>query len=863
MRRRDVQIAWREKVALNVIILAMCALLLFFIVGLGLILCPKTSALSQGEIDGRRDIGKPVVSMYGYYYRISDIVRSHVFDSMFLNEQALKDTVLGRDVSSMFFKTDLWSRNCPGLPPPTPGWDNIRRAVPKDAMTVWLFHREKDKVSRPKDYLQLVAYMRKGPIARDRAFVERALADDPVNNYIITAYDRVYDVSMYMDPTNQANFLGNNMHDIFRTLGQSTKDATQYIERVKVAEGVAKWRQYMTCMDNIFFVGIVDHRMDAKCVFANYLMLAASIVLVAVIGFKFIAALQLSPKGNPESRDKFVICCVPCFSEGADSLRATIDSIAASNFDASRMLMFIIADGNVMGAGNSLTTPQLVLDVLGVDDADVTDQSECFAFQSLGEGALQYNQAKVYSGLYAHLGRRVPFIAVIKIGGPHETHRAGNRGKRDSQLLLMRFLNRVHGRKEMFPLEVELMRHFCDIIGVSPAKYEFLLWVDADTEIFPDAINHYVSAMAGDALISGICGETVLRNEGDSWVTMIQVYEYFISHHLAKAFESLFGSVTCLPGCFCMYRIFSPTTRAPLLVSSSVLADYGENNVNTLHLKNLLSLGEDRYLTTLMLKHFPGHKSKFTPDARAKTSAPNTWGVLISQRRRWINSTVHNLVELLLLRNLCGFCLFSMRMVVFLDLFATVVAPAGVVYIAYLITTLVLDDESQVPLISLIMIAAIYGLQVVIFVLKREWQHIGWMIVYILATPLFSFCIPIYAFWRFDDFSWGETRTLVDSAGAGDTARGTGKAVAEFDPASIPLIRVLAAPRSGSRSTGVPSTAPSPDQQRAVHSDLGDGGDRNDDDDDDAPVGASLGFRAAAGVGHLQTPGSGVPHNSA
>lgn len=29
---------------------------------------------------------------------------------------------------------------------------------------------------------------------------------------------------------------------------------------------------------------------------------------------------------------------------------------------------------------------------------------------------------------------------------------------------------------------------------------------------------------------------------------MMQVYEYFISHYLAKAFESLFGSVTCLPG---------------------------------------------------------------------------------------------------------------------------------------------------------------------------------------------------------------------------------------------------------------------------------------------------------------------------
>ncbi|KAH7906590.1 chitin synthase-domain-containing protein, partial [Hygrophoropsis aurantiaca] len=34
-----------------------------------------------------------------------------------------------------------------------------------------------------------------------------------------------------------------------------------------------------------------------------------------------------------------------------------------------------------------------------------------------------------------------------------------------------------------------------------------------------------------------------------------QVYEYFISYHMAKAFESLFGSVTCLPGCFTLYRL--------------------------------------------------------------------------------------------------------------------------------------------------------------------------------------------------------------------------------------------------------------------------------------------------------------------
>lgn len=83
----------------------------------------------------------------------------------------------------------------------------------------------------------------------------------------------------------------------------------------------------------------------------------------------------------------------------------------------------------------------------------------------------------------------------------------------------------------------------------------------------------------------GLCGETLISNEGDTWVTMMQVYEYFISHHMAKAFESLFGAVTCLPGCFCMYRIKSSSGEVPLLISPAILKEYSQNTVETLHMK--------------------------------------------------------------------------------------------------------------------------------------------------------------------------------------------------------------------------------------------------------------------------------------
>jgi chitin synthase len=156
--------------------------------------------------------------------------------------------------------------------------------------------------------------------------------------------------------------------------------------------------------------------------------------------------------------------------------------------------------------------------------------------------------------------------------------------------------------------------------------------------------------------------------------TWAKVYEYYISHHLSKAFESLFGSVTCLPGCFSLYRIRTADKGRPIIISNRIIDEYAEPNVDTLHKKNLLALGEDRYLTTLLMKHFPTFRTKFIPDAVAHTMAPESWRVLFSQRRRWINSTVHNLCELVFLPELFGFCCFSMRFFVFIDLLGTIVS---------------------------------------------------------------------------------------------------------------------------------------------------------------------------------------------
>src|SRR5579871_3083150 len=131
------------------------------------------------------------------------------------------------------------------------------------------------------------------------------------------------------------------------------------------------------------------------------------------------------------------------------------------------------------------------------------------------------------------------------------------------------------------------------------------------------------------------------------------------------------------PWFFCMYRVGSRDIQwKPYLIAPKVINEFSENKSDTLHLKNLLHLGEDRYLTTLMLKHFPHMKLIFINDATCKTHVPEKWSVLLSQRRRWINSTVHNLLELVFLPGLCGCCCFSMRFIVLLDLLSTILQPA-------------------------------------------------------------------------------------------------------------------------------------------------------------------------------------------
>lgn len=250
---------------------------------------------------------------------------------------------------------------------------------------------------------------------------------------------------------------------------------------------------------------------------------------------------EWEPFGYPLAH---VICLVTAYSEGQEGLRTTLDSIATTDYPNSHKVILVVCDGMIRGHGENFTTPEIALGMMG-DHAVLPEEVSAFSYVAVASGSKRHNMAKVYAGFYDYgensaipveRQQRVPMMVVVKCGTPDEASKSkpGNRGKRDSQIILMSFLQKVMFDERMTELEFEMFNGMRRITGISPDFYEIVLMVDADTKVFPDSLTHMISAMIKDPEIMGLCGETKIANKRASWVSMIQVFEYAASATLQE-----------------------------------------------------------------------------------------------------------------------------------------------------------------------------------------------------------------------------------------------------------------------------------------------------------------------------------------
>jgi len=167
------------------------------------------------------------------------------------------------------------------------------------------------------------------------------------------------------------------------------------------------------------------------------------------------------------------------------------------------------------------------------------------------------------------------------------------------------------------------------------AQNTFILALDGDVDFKPEAVLLLVDRMRKNPKVGAACGR--IHPIGSGPMVWYQKFEYAIGHWLQKAAEHKLGCVLCSPGCFSLFR-------GSALMDDNVMRRYADKATEASHYVQY-DQGEDRWLCTLLLQE--GYRVDYCAASDALTYAPETFHEFFNQRRRWMPSTIANILDLL------------------------------------------------------------------------------------------------------------------------------------------------------------------------------------------------------------------------
>uniref|UniRef100_A0A8R1TKH3 chitin synthase n=1 Tax=Onchocerca volvulus TaxID=6282 RepID=A0A8R1TKH3_ONCVO len=168
----------------------------------------------------------------------------------------------------------------------------------------------------------------------------------------------------------------------------------------------------------------------------------------------------------------------------------------------------------------------------------------------------------------------------------------------------------------------------------------FILTLDGDVDFSPQCVHLLVDLMKKDRRLGAACGRIHPRGSEEivsGLMIWYQKFEYAIGHWLQKATEHMIGCVLCSPGCFSLFRSLA-------LMDDNVTRRYASKAENPIDFIQY-DQGEDRWLCTLLLQR--GYRVEYCAASDALTYAPENFTEFFNQRRRWIPSTLANIIDLL------------------------------------------------------------------------------------------------------------------------------------------------------------------------------------------------------------------------
>lgn len=159
--------------------------------------------------------------------------------------------------------------------------------------------------------------------------------------------------------------------------------------------------------------------------------------------------------------------------------------------------------------------------------------------------------------------------------------------------------------------------------GVRRARNEIVIFIDSDSFIEKDSVKHLVKYFSNPK-VGAVSGHTDVFNRNENMLTKMQALRYYVAFDIYKAAESIFGNVTCCPGCCSAYR---KSYVDPIL----------DKWLSQKFLGTTCTFGDDRSLTNFIIRKYD---AVYSPEAQAYTVVPSTIRKYVKQQQRWKKSWI-------------------------------------------------------------------------------------------------------------------------------------------------------------------------------------------------------------------------------
>ncbi|KAI9319500.1 chitin synthase-domain-containing protein [Dichotomocladium elegans] len=694
----------------------------------------------------------------------------------------------------------------------------------------------------------------KGDIVYDTAIVSNYTtlpsATTPGKAYVILN-GRVLDVTAYLDAATNVIEMSSGIYSrafaldrmflpldvtvmLFINLGTDITDMFM--------TNITNAKIYNDCLDLLFFKGVVEEAAPTGCKSINpalwgtmgvgLLYFLVKMNLANLCRLRFMQRFLFSSTPELSSVVKMslphTIMMIPCYAEPSEVLRQTFESLARSNYDDAKKLLLFVCDGLSQSKMEIKETHLCILELLGYSGTvDPCPQR----YISLGEGRKKDNCAKVYSGYYETGRNRVPYLVVVKTGGPREISEKdvgdrssdlGNRGKRDSMVLVFSFLERCMNlaANRMTQLEYELFNQCYSVLGIDPRRFKYLLVVDADMQVQSDAVPKLVSRLEKDRRMLAVSGYVRPANPEQNITTMLQIFPLYQISYSGLAYEAFLGTVLSVNGGLVMYKLWTENTPLvpteqpsqwypfesinsipssqqavrpqpkwpktsdeiisaqsmwdetgeipspsmlsgqesrlslspnadirPCCLHPTVLRGFATPKADTMHMKNVLLLGEEQYLSVVLLKSHPHHRLGFEPEAVGYVTLPTNLFALQGQQSRSIRVAFHNQLEMQRVAWDLG---FGCWLVSVTKLFDMIFSVPVILYLYSIFIRLFMHFGLAYAIIAL-SFGCLVSLHIIYFIVRRQFKYVLWFIIYCLfSVPLFAIWYPFVAIWCSD-----------------------------------------------------------------------------------------------------------------